>query len=158
MKKVIFFGLMSIMFNACVTVISDIGPQGNDGNAYFGIDFSYYAPTYYWDNNPSIPNEPFFGEYYRTAPGRYEFEYGVDEDEYWYGYYEVWINRGGHGGSYGERGFDGDDNFLMLVCDPDGFERYRSQVYKSTSEPDSIVFEQNNAEAHYKIVMKKGYR
>jgi hypothetical protein len=158
MKKLLIFTAATLLLSACVTVVSNIGPNGRDGQAFYGIDFGYYAPTYYWDNNPSIPNSPFFGEYYPTLPGRYDFEYGVDEDEYWYGYYEIWINRGEPGGYYGERGRNGADNFLMLVCDPNGFESYRSNVYKSMAPSDSIVYEQNNEQGHYKIVLKKGYR
>lgn len=151
--------LAAILLPSCVTVVSNVGPPGLDGRAYFGIDYTFDPPTYYWDNNPSIPNSPFFGEYYPTAPGRFNFEYGINEFEYWYGYYEIWIMRGEPGGPYGERGRNGADNYLMLLCDPNGFEAYRSEVYKSQlANTDSLVIEKNDGVHHYKIVLKKGTR
>lgn len=116
-----------IFLSSCVTVIETNvpGPDGLPGRAFFGIDYDTRPPYSYWDNNPSVPVDPFFGEYYRTNPGIYDFEYFVNQYDYWYGTYEVWVYLGGPGRPYGERGRDGADSYLLLVCNPDGPYEWR---------------------------------
>lgn len=116
---------MALVLSSCVTVLNTPGPDGRPGRAYFGIDYDYRAPYSYWDNNPGIPNDPFFAEYYPTHPGLYDFEYFYNKYDYWYGTYEIWVNPGGRGGAYGEPGFDGADSYLMLICNPDGPYEFR---------------------------------
>ena len=155
--KTIFAFIIIVLFSSCITVINTPGPDGRDGQAYFGIDYDSEPPYSYWDNNPSIPENPSFNFYYPTLPGIYEFEYFINPVEYWYGSYEIWINPGGRGGSYGEPGLDGADTFLMLICDPYGYYEYRDAYYKtSVGNKDSLVIEKKFNEHQYRITIKKG--
>lgn len=145
---------LPLFFTSCIVVDNTPGPYGRDGNAYFGIDYEHRAPYSYWDNNKSIPYDPALGEYYPTYPGTYEFEYFINSNEYWYGTYEVWINRGGVGGTHGEPGYDGIDTYLMLITDPDGFHEHADGYGKSIKEP--LVIEMKDGELNYKITIQKG--
>ncbi len=152
MKKLIInLGIILITgLSSCVYVVDTPGPPGRNGRAFFGVDYERFAPYSYWDNNPSIPFEPILGHYYQTGTGIFDFEYFVNATDYYYGTYEVWINPGGPGGSYGEPGFDGLDTYLMLVLDPYwGVSEWRDS-YK-TGEP--IVIERNDGEKQYRITM-----
>ena len=147
-------------FTSCIVVDNTPGPNGRDGRAYFGVDYDHRPPYSYWDNNNSIPFNPVLGEYYHTYPGIYEFEYFINEEDYYYGTYEVWINRGGFGGPRGEPGFDGVDTYLMLVCDPNGFYEhtsgYKSAASNLETELDKpIVIEKKFGKENYKITMRK---
>lgn len=139
--------------SACTRVyLAPPGPPGRDGRAFFGIDYDYQHPYRYWDNNPSIPNNPEIGFYYGTFPGIYEFEYFINPQEYWYGTYQVWINPGGPGQPNGAPGIDGLDTYLMLICNPDGFYAERFNSYKSLpAGGDSLVVAGEN----YRIVMQR---
>lgn len=152
--KIIVAILLPLMFTSCIVVDNTPGPRGRDGRAYFGVDYDYQAPYSYWDNNPSIPYNPILGEYYRTAPGLYRFEYFINDYDYWYGTYEIWVNRGGPGGPQGQPGFDGRDSFLMLICDPNGFYEYRDNWKMNPNEP--LVIERKDGEFNYKITIQKG--
>ena len=144
--------IFSLFFTSCIVVDNTPGPCGRDGQAYFGVDYEYQAPYSYWDNNNSIPYNPILGEYYHTNPGIYDFEYYVNSHEYWYGTYEIWINKGGHGGSHGEAGYDGLDTYLMLICNPNGFHEHGYRT--SSSEP--LVIENKFGKYNYKITIQKG--
>jgi hypothetical protein len=146
--------IITLIFTSCIVVDNSPGPSGRDGQAYFGVDFEHHAPYSYWDNNNSIPYDPVLGEYYFTYPGRYEFEYFVNPYDYWYGTYEVWINRGGLGGSNGEPGYDGCDTYLMLICDPHGYHLHGDGYRLNNSEP--LVIEKKNGKYNYKITIQKG--
>ena len=95
--KVTLAILIPLFFTSCIVVDNAPGPNGRDGRAYFGVDYEHHAPYSYWDNNSSIPYNPILGDYYRTRAGIYDFEYFINEYDYWYGTYEIWINRGGVG-------------------------------------------------------------
>ena len=141
------------LLSGCVVVDNTPGPPGRPGFAYFGVDFDYYAPYSYWDNNPSIPLNPVLGTYYPTNPGIFQFEYFVTPHEYWYGTYEVFINPGGPGGPYGEPGFDGLDTYLMLICNPDGFYYHATQfkMGDGASQSDEVVVEGDG----FKVTMRR---
>lgn len=94
------------------------------------------------------------GEYYYTHPGRYEFEYFINPQDYWYGTYEVWINRGGVGGHHGEHGYDGTDTYLMLICDPNGFHEHGDGYRVANTEP--IIIEKKTEKYNYRITIQKG--
>ncbi|MEM9023641.1 MAG: hypothetical protein AAGB22_07855 [Bacteroidota bacterium] len=147
---------MSMLMTSCVIVDNTPGPPGYDGEAYFGIDYDVAPPYSYWDNNPAVPNTVMLGQYYHTRPGVYDFEYFINRQEFWYGTYEIWVNPGGPGGSYGEPGFDGLDNFLMLICDPDGYYEYRSSYKQGGSEYEPLVIEGQQGQNRYKITIQKG--
>lgn len=146
--------LLPFLYTSCIIVDNTPGPNGRDGRAYFGVDYEHYSPYSYWDNNSSIPYNPVLGNYYRTRPGIYDFEYFINEYDYWYGTYEIWINRGGLGGPHGEPGFDGADTYLMLICDPNGFHEHRDNWRENTNEP--LVIEKKDGSFNYRITIQKG--
>ncbi len=156
MKKlnIILIFLLPLFFTSCIVVDNTPGPNGRDGDAYFGVDFEHHAPYSYWDNNKSVPYNPILGEYYFTAPGIYDFEYFINPHDYYYGTYEVWINRGGVGGSNGQVGYNGNDNYLMLICDPNGFHEHRENWRVDNTLPR--VIEKTEGTLNFKITIQKG--
>ena len=152
--KIILALITPLFFTSCVVVDNTPGPNGRDGQAYFGVDFEHEAPYSYWDDNNSIPYNPILGEYYHTRPGVYEFEYFVNPHDYFYGTYEVWVNRGGLGGPHGEPGFDGVDTYLMLIADPHGFHEHADGYRLGNNEP--IIIEKKYEIYNYKISIQKG--
>lgn len=152
--KLILAFIAPLFFASCIVVDNTPGPRGRDGQAYFGVDYERHAPYSYWDNNSSIPYNPILGEYYLTRPGIYDFEYFINAHDYWYGTYEVWINRGGVGGSHGQPGYDGLDNYLMLICDPNGFHEHREDWKINEEQP--LVVEKIEGDFKYKITIQKG--
>jgi len=159
--KIILAIIAPLFFTSCIIVDNTPGPNGRDGRAYFGVDYDHRAPYSYWDDNNSIPFNPVLGEYYHTYPGVYEFEYFINREDYYYGTYEVWTNQGGLGGSHGEPGFDGQDTYLMLICDPNGFYEHTNgyrrggtnESIELSTEP--IVIEKKFGKENYKITMQK---
>lgn len=153
----VLFTLLSIGMTSCLVVTDDRGRHGLDGRAYFGIDYDWNPPYSYWDNNASVPNNPFFGEMYRTMEGVYQFEYFINPYEYWYGTYEIFINPGLPGGPYGEDGIDGADNFLLLICNENGFyfEGWESCDCYRTLEDGTVVVEMDRDGQRYRVAMKK---
>ncbi len=153
----IFLLIVIISFTSCV-VVHDHGPYGRTGNAYFGVDFHYAPPFSYWDNNPSIPENPYLGDFYWTEAGTYDFEYFVNPYDYWYGYYSIYRNAGTQGGPYGEPGLDGLDTYLMLFCDPNGWHEDRFEHKENViilREKDKIIVEVDEPGQHYKLEMIK---
>jgi hypothetical protein len=151
--QVLIFTL-PLFFTSCIVVDNTPGPYGRDGEAYFGVDYEHSAPYSYWDNNKSIPYNPVLGEYYYTQPGVYEFEYFINAHDYWYGTYEIWVNRGGVGGPHGEPGYDGLDTYLMLITDPNGYHTHSDGYRVNDSEP--IVIEKKEGKYNYKITIQRG--
>jgi len=125
--------------SSCIVVTDEVhyGPNGRAGDAYFGIDYVYEPPMEYWDENRSVPDNPYLGEYYYTYPGTFYFEYFLDANDYWYGEYTVWVNGGEPGGANGRPGRDGADTYLMMVFDPDfGPDEFRKN--NSTNLPYTV--------------------
>lgn len=156
--------LSALFFTSCdVYVTPNVpGPDGLPGRAFFGIDYDYRPPYSYWDNNPSVPIDPFFGEYYRTGSGIFDFEYFVNEYDYWYGTYDIWVNPGGPGRPYGERGRDGADSYLLLICNPNGPYEWRKSADNADEsisvtelEDGWIEIVKTNEMSGIKIKMKK---
>jgi len=146
-----------ITFSSCIEVY-DHGPHGRDGDAYFGVDYHFSPPYSYWDNNPSLPENPYLGDFYWTDAGVYDFEYFVNPYDYWYGQYTVYRNYGTHGGAYGEAGLDGLDTYLMLFCDPNGWHEDRFEYRQNvtvTREQDKVTVEVNEAGQKFKLEMRK---
>jgi len=152
--KLILTIIIPLFFTSCIVVDNTPGPYGRDGQAYFGVDYERHEPYSYWDNNNSIPYNPILGEYYLTRPGIYDFEYFINSHDYWYGTYEVWINRGGAGGAHGQPGYDGLNNYLMLICDPNGFHEHRDEWKMNEGEP--LVIEKSEGVLNFKITIQKG--
>jgi len=155
MKKLFYILVLPLILTSCLIVDTTPGPNGLDGRAYFGVDYDVRPPYSYWDNNNSIPFNPVLGEYYGTFPGVYEFEYFINEDDYWFGTYEVRINRGGIGGANGEHGFDGLDTYFMLIADPDG---YHVHFNKGADESQPVTIERKDGKYNYTITLQKGSR
>jgi len=144
--------------SSCITIV-DQGPRGDAGKVYFGIDYDYSPPYSYWDDNYNVPQNPYFGELYRTEAGIYNFEYFINPYEYWYGTYRLYRNLGEPGGDYGVRGADGADTFFLLICNDDGFyaEEWEECGCVRTQQADgSITIEGNNkSTGQFKVSMKK---
>jgi hypothetical protein len=161
--SILVLSLISVLsFSSCdvVVVNNTPGPYGYNGLAFFGVDYEMHPPYSYWDNNNSIPYNPDLGYYYETAPGIYEFEYFINPEEYWYGTYEVWINYGQEGGPYGERGADGMNTYLMLICDPNGYHTHFDEGYKTNhdvvSDTIPVVIERKEGKLNYRLTIQKG--
>lgn len=152
---------LTLGWSSCIIVEDEsnyYGPHGVDGKAWFGIDYDYQALYSYWDDNPNFPENPFYGEYYRTNPGLYNFEYFVNPYEYWYGTYEIFINPGMSGGPHGQPGMDGNDTYLLMICNPDGFyyDEWEDCSCQGHQLPDgSWIIEGNANDQSFKITMKK---
>ncbi len=150
--------LIGTSLTSCIIVAEpDYGPRGSNGQAFFGIDYDFQAPYSYWDDNPSMPNNPFLGEMYHTYPGVFDFEYFVNPWEYWYGTYQIWTNPGQPGQPYGVPGANGADSFLLLICNPNGFyfeDWEECNCYRSAEE-DVIIVERQVDGFNYRIEMRK---
>ena len=151
----IIYALVVVMMSVSCIVVYDHGPDGLDGEAFFGLDYHFSAPYSYWDDNPYIPYDPVLSQFYWTEPGTYDFEYFVNEYDYWHGTYSIWIEQGTSGGPYNEPGIDGIDTYLMLFCDPNGwhedrFEYKDAQLYR---DKDELVIESNSNGRKFKLEM-----
>ena len=152
----------SILLSSCI-VVEDrepvyYGPSGMDGRVFFGIDYDQVMPYSYWDNNPNVPNNPYFGDYYQTEAGVYDFEYFVNPYEYWYGTYETYQVYGEPGGLGGVAGADGADTYLLLICNPDGFyfEGWEEcTCYRNIQADGTMVIDGSDREHRFHIEMKK---
>jgi hypothetical protein len=152
-------GLVS--FQSCIIIEDDevrYGPDGRDGKAFFSIDYDWNPPYSYWDNNPSMPDNAFYGEYYRTNPGVYDFEYYVSPWEYWWGTYEVFVYPGMPGQPNGIPGANGSDTYLKMICNDEGFY-FEGDVdctcIRTVEANGDIVVEVKDAERHFKVTMRK---
>ena len=154
--KTIFAVILPLIFTSCIVIDNTPGPHGRDGNAYFGVDYEHKPPYSYWDDNNSIPFNPVLGEYYHTYPGVYEFEYFINNVEYYYGTYEVWTNQGGIGRSNGQPGYDGEDTYLMLIADPNGYHERSSGYYLKSETNEPVIIEKKIGNENYKITIQKG--
>jgi len=139
-NRLLFATLLIISFTSCEHS-HDYGPNGLDGRAFFGVDYNHAIPYSYWDDNPRVPSNPYFGEFYRTEPGWYEFEYFVNPTEYWYGSYQMDIEPGGPGLPHGEVGEDGADTYLTLFLDPEGWteDRFLNKSIKSSRDNQNLL-------------------
>lgn len=161
MKKLLFIILALIVtsLSSCIIVPDVPGPNGYSGQAYFGISYDNYEPYSYWDNNPDVPNNPYFDEYYPTIPGLYDFEYFVNRTDYWFGTYEIWVNPGEIGRPNGQPGRDGLDTYLLLICNPDGpyeSRKVNSENISTTTLADgSLQYTIYNGDGWVKVTMKK---
>ncbi len=165
MKKLAFIlvSLIATSLTSCIVVTDGPpGPNGYSGNAYVGVSYDDYEPYSYWDNNPDVPNNPYFDEYYGTIPGLYEFEYFVNRNDYYYGTYEVWVNPGGAGRPNGIAGRNGADSYLLLICNQNGpYEDRKSKAgdLEMTKLSDgSLEYTVRNADGGMKVTMKKADR
>jgi hypothetical protein len=156
--KAMIISVSIMSLSSCIIVTdTEIGPHGLDGRAYYGIDYDFNAPYSYWDDNNMVPNNPFFGELYRTYPGVYEFEYFINPYDYWYGTYEVWTIAGEPGQPYNIPGADGPDTFLMMICNDEGFyfERWDDCECYRTLEDGTHIIEYSNEGQNFRVTMKK---
>ncbi|MFM1876944.1 MAG: hypothetical protein RL266_2681 [Bacteroidota bacterium] len=128
---------ITLSLSSCVFIVDPVqGPDGRPGDAFFGVDYDYAMPYSYWDDNPSIPNNPILGSFYPTNQGAFQFEYFINPYEYWYGTYRIFRNAGGPGGANGEVGAPGLDSYLMLIINPDGF--YEERANNKMEEPVEV--------------------
>lgn len=184
MKKTItlmtlLFALVAgIFFGGCNAVIIDppppppprpcYGTNGVDGNAFFGLDYSFVEPSYVWGNNPAIPTIFEYGVHYLSPPGEYNLYYEgsfIDGcclvDYYWDVTYLIWIHPGTAGDCY-SHGFDGVDSYLRIFMDPyePGIDRINKaetgldiQILEKTD--DKIVMEMENEQYTLRATYKK---
>ncbi|MGB0424846.1 MAG: hypothetical protein ACPGED_10995 [Flavobacteriales bacterium] len=150
--------LLGTSLSGCIVVADyEYGPNGRDGKAFFGVDYDYHAPYSYWDNNPSLPNQIWYGELYRSNRGTYDFEYFINQDEYWYGTYTLRINQGEPGQPYNQPGLDGEDSNLLLICNDNGFyfETWDDCDCYQTKSANHQVIEINEGKYNFTLEMKK---
>ena len=147
---------IGVFMTSCV-VYTDQGPKGPDGKVYFGIDYDYNPPYSYWDNNSSVPLNPYFGEVYRTEEGTYDFEYFINPWEYWWGTYTLYENEGEWGGANNTPGLPGDDTFFLLICNDDGFyhETWDECGCRAMENPDGSVTVEGVNKQKFRVEMKK---
>ena len=149
---------VTMSLSGCIVVADyEFGPFGQDGRAFFGVDYDIREPYSYWDNNPSLPNQIWYGEMYRSSPGTYDFEYFINQDEYWYGTYTLITNPGEPGQPYNVPGLDGEDTNLLLICNDNGFyfEFWENcNCLRSGSENHQVI-EMDNGKHSFKIEMTK---
>ena len=144
------------------------GPDGRPGYAFFGLDYDFAEPTYLATNNQAIPRVFYYGDFYNTFPGVFDFYYEgfiIDgpfrEDYFWEGTYEIWLNAGEPGYPNGVPGRDGVDSYLMLVCNPGGpiYERTNKKGASGMNiildEPDHKIVEYKVLNQYIKFDMKK---
>ncbi|NQX90705.1 MAG: hypothetical protein HRT74_00920 [Flavobacteriales bacterium] len=151
-------GFISMMLTGCIVVADyEYGPHGNDGRAYFGVDYDHFEPYSYWDNNFSTPDQMWYGEMYRSQPGTYDFEYFINEDEYWYGTYSLYVNAGQPGQPYNQPGLDGEDTNLLLICNYNGFyfESWETCNCLRSGDDQHQVIEMTQGKHNFKIEMWK---
>jgi hypothetical protein len=78
---------------AAMVVATFSGCTGLEGRSYqkywWGSSLSYI-----YDTNPSIPDNIFKDEYYRTEAGTYYMEYQVFNGSWYYMYYTITVDRG----------------------------------------------------------------
>ncbi len=146
----------SFLLSSCVFVVDPVpGPDGRPGDAFFGVDYDYALPYSYWDNNPSIPNNPILGSFYPTNAGVFEFEYFINPYEYWYGTYRIFRNAGGPGGANGQAGYPGADTYLMLICNPNGFYEERASNKRPVEFGETLMIEDLVGDNRIRIEMTK---
>lgn len=147
---------LSLSLSGCVYVVDPVqGPDGRPGDAYFSVNYDRFVPYSYWDNNPSIPNNPTLGFFYPTNTGVFDFEYFINPYEYWYGTYQIFRNAGGPGGSNGEVGAPGMDTYLTLICNPNGFYEVRGNYKVEAPMGETIVVEDLLGNNRIRIEMTK---
>lgn len=150
MRNIFIFTLAALI----LVILAGCPPQsGEDGDAFVAIDYNFAAPYSYEDSNASIPNNPNYGEFYNCEPGTYNFEYYVDQNQYWYGTYEVFINEGNGGGGFSVDGHDGDDTYLIIWCDPAGPDLERFQVDGNSGEDSPDFVEKQIVKGQYGIII-----
>lgn len=149
------------LLHSCIIVDDNdwaYGPDGRDGKAFFALDYDWNPPYSYWDNNPSMPENAFYGEYYRSYPGIYQFEYFVNPYEYWYGTYELFTYPGQPGQPHGVAGRDGADTYLRMICNDDGFYFEGDATCNCTRNVNAngeLEITVQDGDRHFKIIMKK---
>jgi len=158
LRTLIMLAIVPAFMTSCVHY-TDQGEQGLDGRVYFGIDYDFTPIYSYWDNNFSVPENPYFGEFYRTEPGIYDFEYFINPYEYWWGTYSLYQNPGEWGGTYGQQGLNGADSFFLLICNQNGFysETWDERRSRITMDADGFTTIETNGEQKFKLVMKKSH-
>lgn len=149
-------GLMVIFMTSCINY-TDYGQRGEDGRAYFGIDYDFNPPYSYWDDNMSVPQNPYFGEFYRSEPGIYDFEYFINPWEYWWGTYTLYENEGEWGGTNNTPGQPGADTFFLLICNENGFysETWEDDWYRTAVNENGTVLIEGTDGARFKLEMRK---
>lgn len=155
MFQLAFIGLFLSSFTSCIIVTDQPGPDGRIGDAFFGVDYDHEMPYSYWDNNPSIMNNPVLGMYYPTNSGIFDFEYFINPYEYWYGTYQIIRNPGGPGLPHGEPGYDGADTYLLLIINPEGFYEERGNFRMSQPDGETMEIESLDTKNGFRVTMKK---
>jgi len=70
---------------------------------------------YYWDNNPSVPEQYEWGYFYPTESGLFEYEYALGDGWVYYGTYYLERELGNAGGP-GYASSDGQDRYYSFYC------------------------------------------
>ncbi len=99
-----------------VAAVTGCGRPGADGDAYIAYSW-VVGPITIATNDPAFAGASYIynGEFLRTSPGVYDFEYVAWDDSYWAGWYEIYVNPGEDGGIFSP-GEDGTDLYFELAC------------------------------------------
>ena len=106
--------IIAVIFAAAA--LTGCGQPGADGEAYTAYSW-VYGPITIATNDPAFAglSTVYNGEFRKTSPGVYDFEYIAWDDSYWWGWYEIYVNPGEDGGLFGP-GEDGTDLYFEVVC------------------------------------------
>ncbi len=96
--------------------LTGCGQPGADGDAYIAYSWAV-GPITIATNDPAFAGASYIynGEFRRTSPGVYDFEYVAWDNSEWWGWYEIYVNPGEDGGAFGA-GDDGADLYFELLC------------------------------------------
>lgn len=99
-----------------VAAVVGCGQPGADGDAYIAYSWAV-GPITIASNDPAFAGASYVynGEFLKTSPGVYDFEYIAWDSSYWWGWYEIYVNPGEDGGMFGA-GEDGSDLYFELLC------------------------------------------
>jgi len=105
--------------------------------SYIAIDWKE-KPSYYADDNPSIPGQIEKGIFYETTPQLAHFEYGYQDGYGWRGTYQIMSGEpGAKGKVFWQKGKDGQDNYYTLILSYYG-SRFTNE-YRKQSLPNSFT-------------------
>ena len=85
--------ISTVLFVGLLLGLTGCHYETRHGRIYLALEPSpQHFVEYYWDNNPSIPSDYFWGEYYRSRAGTFEYEYALGDGFVYFGHYTLVAN------------------------------------------------------------------